>query len=124
MGKKSKNKKSGIVYSTNPDFGKKNDFFGDLNFDEPEEASDPNKAQQRIRVFLDKKKRKGKAATLIVGLECTDNELNAMGKKLKAMCGVGGSVKDGEILLQGDQRDKAIDWLIQQGYKDVKKSGG
>jgi len=92
-----------------------------------EEKSSPdanNRSKQRIRVFLDKKRRGGKAVTLITGLEESDEYITDLGKTLKKMCGVGGSAKNGEIIVQGDHRDKVITYLIDQGYTDCKKSGG
>ncbi len=82
-------------------------------------------AQSVVRVFLDKKNRKGKGVTLIKGILCNDEEdLIDLGKKLKKQCGVGGSTKNGEILLQGDHRAKVIEILHKEGFKNVKKSGG
>ncbi len=83
-----------------------------------------NREKQRIRVLLDKKRRGGKSVTLITGLNESDDYITNLGKKLKKMCGVGGSAKDGEIIIQGDHRDRVIEYLIDQGYKDCKKSGG
>lgn len=117
MKKKSRKDRTGIVYSTNPDFGYKYDS-GD------EETGGGCDAVQRLRISLDRKKRGGKVVTLITGYEGSEVKLQQLGKSLKSHCGVGGSVKDGEIILQGDQRDKAMAWLQKQGYKDVKKSGG
>ncbi|MEM9546020.1 MAG: translation initiation factor [Bacteroidota bacterium] len=78
-----------------------------------------------IRVHLEKKGRGGKSVSLIRGLEdLYDDELNALGKYLKAKCGVGGSVKNGEIIIQGEHRDKIIDLLKEKGYKNIKKAGG
>ena len=78
-----------------------------------------------IRVHLEKKGRGGKAVSLIRGLEeLSDEKLNALGKLLKAKCGVGGSVKNGEIIIQGQHRDKIIGILNGQGYKNIKKAGG
>ncbi|WP_116127061.1 translation initiation factor [Lewinella sp. IMCC34183] len=77
-----------------------------------------------LRVLLDRKQRRGKTATLITGFSGPDDQLQQLGKQLKSTCGVGGSVKNGEIILQGDQRDAAIAWLRERGYRNTKKSGG
>ncbi len=105
----------GVVFSTNPDFQYENDS------EEEQETLTPN--QQDLRVMLDKKNRKGKAVTLITGFVGTDADLKDLAKLLKSKCGVGGSSKDGEILIQGDFRDKVMHLLQNEGYK-VKKSGG
>lgn len=108
-------KKKNIVYSTNPNFN--------YEFDEEQEEQTLPAQQQDLRVQLDKRNRKGKAVTLITGFIGSDEDLNELGKVLKSSCGVGGSAKDGEILIQGDHRDKVLEILQKKGYK-AKKSGG
>ena len=108
-----------LVYTTHPET--MGSLFSGL-FEE--ETSHPD-LNLRVRVIIEKKHRGGKTATIIKGLETlAEEELNGMAKSLKQTCGVGGSAKDGEIILQGDQVEKAIDFLIRQGYKDTKKGGG
>ena len=114
MAKNRKNR-DGIVFSTN------SDFEYDYNEEEQEETLPPQ--QQNLKVMLDKKQRKGKAVTLVTGFIGSDDDLKDLGKELKSKCGVGGTVKDGEILIQGDFRDKVMDLLVKAGYK-AKKAGG
>lgn len=105
----------GIMYSTDPTF----------EYENPQQDNDEplNNAQQDLRVTLDRKNRGGKAVTLITGYIGNDEQLQVLAKFLKSKCGVGGAAKDGEILIQGDFRDKVILLLQKEGYK-VKKSGG
>lgn len=112
---KKKQKFSGIVFSTNPDFEYQD------NEDEVVETLEPG--QQDLRISLDKKQRKGKKVTLISGFIGSDDDLSDLGKTLKTKCGVGGTAKDGEILIQGDVREKIKGLLTQMGYK-FKMSGG
>lgn len=105
----------GIMYSTDPGF----------NYEPEDDATEvviPNN-QQDLRVMLDKKNRGGKAVTLITGFLGSEADLDRLAKNLKTKCGVGGAAKDGEILIQGDFRDKVLGILQKEGYK-VKKSGG
>lgn len=104
----------GIVFSTNPDF----DY--DKGKQEEQETLPAN--QQDLRVLLDRKKRKGKTVTLVTGFVGSENDLKVLGKALKSKCGVGGTVKDGEIIIQGDFCKRIIELLKADGYK-VKRSG-
>jgi len=110
---KNKTPVSGIVYSTDPGFKPEYEQEQSLHTLEP--------AQQKLRIRLDTKHRGGKAVTLIEGFIGTDVDKEVLGKKLKTFCGTGGSVKDGEILVQGDNREKALQWFLKNGYKNVKK---
>ena len=110
---KNKNR-SNIVYSTNPDFQYENEQ------QELTETLAPN--QQNLRVQLDKKQRAGKQVTLITGFVGTMDDLKTLEKKLKNLCGAGGSSKDGEIIIQGDFRDKILNHLLAMAYK-AKKIG-
>lgn len=116
MGKKSKKKRVGVVYSTNPDY--------DYNYQGDEETEEMPANQQRLRVLIDRKQRGGKEVTLVTGFQGPESRLKELGKMLKSKCGVGGSVKDGEILVQGDHRDRVVELLKKEGFSDTKKSGG
>src|SRR5690554_5643143 len=103
-------KRLDIVYSTNPDY-----HYQQEDEDEKREAALP-KNKQLLRVSLDKRNRKGKAVTLVSGFRGSDEDLQELGKLLKMRCGVGGSAKEGEIIVQGDHRGKVLDILQKEGY--------
>lgn len=112
MSKKNKPDNRGFVYSTDPNF----------RFEEKNEQQETlEAAQQKLKVRLETKHRGGKAVTLIEGFSGTVEDMEDLGKKLKNFCGTGGSAKDGEIIIQGDQRDKVMQWLAKNGYKQAKK---
>ena len=114
MSKKNKPDTRGFVYSTDPDF----------RFEkETGSASSLAPAQQKIKVMLETKHRAGKAVTVIYGFVGSTEELETMGKQLKNYCGTGGSVKEGEAIVQGDQRDKVMQWLLKNGYTASKRVG-
>ena len=98
----------GIMYSTNPDF--------QYNTGDEEEEETLPKEKQLLRIALDKRNRGGKAVTLVTGFRGTTGDLEALGKFLKVKCGVGGSAKDGEIIVQGDLRPKVLEILQKEGY--------
>ena len=105
----------GMVYSTNPDF--------EYTTAEEEQATTLPPQQQNLRVWLDRKQRGGKTVTLVKGFVGTDEDLSELGRMLKSRCGVGGSAKDGEIIIQGDHRDRVVELLTKAGYR-CKRAGG
>ena len=111
---KKKKKPVNIVYSTNPDY--------EFEYHEEEILSLPP-SEQILYVSLDRKNRKGKVVTLISGFKGPQEVLKALEKKLKSLCGTGGSAKEGEILIQGDFRDRIMEALKREGY-EVKRKGG
>ncbi|MCB9188049.1 MAG: translation initiation factor [Flavobacteriales bacterium] len=111
---KNKDKKN-VVYSTNPNF--------QYEYEDEDELETLAPAEQLLYVSIDKKQRGGKAVVLVEGFVGTDEDLKELGKLLKSKCGVGGSAKDGEITVQGDNRDKVIEILEKEGYK-IKRKGG
>ncbi|MCK5029090.1 MAG: translation initiation factor [Bacteroidales bacterium] len=114
MAKKSRHNRKDIVYSTNPDFNYEHD-----SGEESKETLPVSK--QKLKVYIDTKaKKKGKQATLVNGFIGSDEDLKELGKLLKTKCAVGGSVKDGEILIQGDFRDKIVQILTSEGYNAKK----
>ena len=102
-------KRINIVYSTNPDYN--------YEYNEPEEDNTLPPSQQNLKVLLDTKNRKGKVVTLVRGFIGKTEDLKNLGKKLQSKCGTGGSVKKGEIIIQGDFRVRIIQILLSQGYK-------
>lgn len=113
MSKKKIQSLGGLVYSTDPDFK-----LPDENREGPATIES---SQQKLRIRLDTKHRAGKAVTLVEGFIGTMADMEDLGKKLKSFCGTGGSVKDGEIIVQGDNREKIVQWLQKNGYKSAKK---
>ncbi len=113
MSKKKIQSLGGLVYSTDP------------NFKLPDEVTDEQEtiepSQQKLKIRLDTRHRAGKAVTLVEGFIGTTTNLEELGKKLKSFCGTGGSVKDGEIIVQGDNREKILQWLQKNGFTLSKK---
>lgn len=110
-----KNSNGGFVYSTDPNF----------KFDEGDNAPSISlpPAEQKLRIWLETKHRGGKSATVIKGYSGNEANLEVLGKKLKNQCGTGGAVKDYEIIIQGDHREKCLQFLLKEGYKLTKKAG-
>jgi translation initiation factor 1 len=115
MSKKKHNNNStgGLVYSTDPDCK--------LPENDAEETETLPAKQQVLRIRLDSKHRAGKVVSLVTGFVGTSGDLEELGRKLKAYCGTGGSAKDGEIIVQGDNRDKILQYLQKNGYSAAKK---
>lgn len=105
----------GVVFSTNPDFQYSSE-------ETEEECATIEPAKQQLRVGIDRRNRGGKQVTLVSGFIGTDEDLAGLGKTLKTKCGVGGSTKDGEIIIQGDFRDKIVQILQTLGYTKTKRS--
>lgn len=115
MAKKGKDR-LGVVYSTDPEFN--------YRYEQEAEPEELPAKQQKMRVQLDRKQRKGKEVTLITGFVGPEDALSELGKWLKTRCGVGGAVKEGEIILQGDHRKRVLELLQEKGYTQTKLSGG
>jgi translation initiation factor 1 len=114
MRKKNKPDNKGFVYSTDPNFRFE---------EEPENTRDTLPSNlQKLSVRLDTKQRAGKAVTLVTGFIGKEDDLDDLGKKIKNFCGTGGSVKDGQIIIQGDQREKVLQWLLKGGFKNTKRT--
>ncbi len=109
-----KSKKKNVVYSTNPDF--------EFEFEGNDELDTLPNTQQNLKIYPDRKNRKGKTVTVITGFVGSNDDLKNLEKKLKGLCGCGGTSKDGDILLQGNFIDKVSDYLKNEGFK-IKISG-
>ena len=115
MSKKNKPDTRGFVFSTDPSFR--------FEQEEISEQETLMPAQQKLRIRLDTKQRAGKVVTLVTGFIGNGNDLDELGKKIKNFCGTGGTVKEGEVIIQGDQREKVWQYLIKAGYANTKKAG-
>lgn len=113
MSKKNKSDSNGFVFSTDPNF----------KFEQAQEEVQETlpATQQKLKVRLDTKQRAGKAVTLVENFIGKEEDLEDLGKKLKNFCGTGGSIKDRQIIIQGDQREKVLQLLIKSGYRNSKK---
>jgi len=105
-------KRVGVVYSTNPDF--------EYSDDTEEESDTLPKNQQKLRLQMERAGRGGKTVTLVKGFVGTEADINSLCKLLKQKCGVGGSTKDGEIIIQGDHRQRLVEILKKEGYTQTK----
>ena len=105
-------KRIGVVYSTNPDY--------EYSDDSQEEADTLPKNQQKLRLNMERAGRGGKTVTLVKGFVGSDKDINALCKLLKQKCGVGGSVKEGEIIIQGDHRQRLVEILKKECYTQTK----
>lgn len=112
---KKQQKFQNVVYSTNPDFNYEMEQTDDIQTLPPQ--------QQRLYVSIDRKQRAGKEVTLVEGFVGSDEDLKDLGKLLKSKCGVGGSVKDNEILIQGNFKQKIFELLLKEGYSQTKQKG-
>ena len=108
-------KREGVVYST------KDNFEYDTN--EPDEIETLPASKQKLKIFIDRKQRKGKSVVIVANFVGSQDDLTDLSKKLKSKCGTGGSAKNGEIIIQGDMIDKIMIFLQDEGY-NVKRSGG
>lgn len=113
MSKKNKADRNGFVFSTDPNFRFEDEEQESLETAEP--------AAQKLKIRLETKHRGGKTVTLVDGFMGKEEDLETLAKSLKNFCGTGGSAKDGEIIIQGDQRDKVLQWLQKNGYKNAKR---
>ncbi|MCB9359922.1 MAG: translation initiation factor [Flavobacteriales bacterium] len=111
----SKKNRGNVVYSTNKDFDYEEEY---------EEVETLEESKQELKVFVDRKQRKGKSVTIVSNFIGNTNDLNDLSKILKSKCGVGGSCKDGEILIQGELKEKVYDLLVNLGFSKTKKIGG
>lgn len=112
---KKNNLQGNIIYSTNPN----------LSIEESNEQIETvENQQQQLKICIDRKQRKGKSVTIVSGFIGNEGDLQNLAKTLKTKCGVGGNAKDGEILIQGELKDKVYDLLINLGYVKTKKIGG
>lgn len=107
--KKNKDKKVNVVYSTNPNF--------QFSYENESEEETPAPGEQKLKIRLETKHRAGKTVTAILGFIGRAEDLEELGKSLKGHCGAGGSAKDGEIIVQGDHREKCLRYLLSKGYQ-------